>query len=86
MIRAPLLRALALASLLIATIEQPASSTPVLVPGGLTFATLNTGFVSHRCGVTTVGTAYCWGVNYDGELGNGTMTQSSIPVKVAGQP
>jgi alpha-tubulin suppressor-like RCC1 family protein len=62
------------------------SSTPVRVPGGLTFATLSTGFVSHRCGVTTGGTAYCWGMNSDGELGNGTTTQSGVPVKVAGQP
>jgi alpha-tubulin suppressor-like RCC1 family protein len=38
------------------------------------------------CGVTVDGTAYCWGENSDGQLGNGTTTSSIVPVKVAGQP
>lgn len=28
----------------------------------------------YRCGITSEGTAYCWGVNDDGELGIGTAT------------
>jgi len=61
------------------------NTAPVAVPGGLTFATLSAGPYS-TCGVTTAGVAYCWGDNSSGELGDGTTTFSSVPVKVAGQP
>src|SRR5262249_22008286 len=36
------------------------------------------------CGVTTAGTAYCWGTSYLGQLGNGSIANSSTPVPVAG--
>jgi alpha-tubulin suppressor-like RCC1 family protein len=36
------------------------------------------------CAVTTGGAAKCWGYNYDGTLGNGTETNSVVPVKVKG--
>ena len=61
------------------------TAAPTAVPGGLTFATISVGWY-HSCGVTPNGTAYCWGGNANGELGNGSQTSSSIPVKVAGQP
>ena len=38
----------------------------------------------HTCGITTGGTAYCWGQNSDGQLGNGTTTQATSPVAVSG--
>ena len=60
-------------------------TAPVAVAGGLTFKTLSAGLQS-TCGVTTAGVAYCWGNNSSGELGDGTTTFSSVPVKVAGQP
>jgi alpha-tubulin suppressor-like RCC1 family protein len=53
--------------------------------GGLTFAMVSAGDSPH-CGVTTRGVAYCWGANSYGDLGDGTTTNSTVPVKVAGQP
>jgi alpha-tubulin suppressor-like RCC1 family protein len=60
------------------------STTPVAVAGGLTFVTLSASGWSHSCGLTTTGTAYCWGSNFFGELGDGTTTGSSVPVAVVG--
>jgi hypothetical protein len=33
--------------------------------------------------VTTSGLSYCWGRNTVGQLGNGSLSNSSIPVLVA---
>ncbi|MFM7679084.1 MAG: RCC1 domain-containing protein [Roseiflexaceae bacterium] len=37
---------------------------------------------AHSCGLTTVGTIYCWGKNSSGQLGNGSTTTALTPVKV----
>lgn len=37
----------------------------------------------HWCAIDSTGTAYCWGNNIDGELGNGTRTFSKTPLLVA---
>jgi len=60
------------------------STTPVAVSGGLAFATIDAGKNVHTCGVTPAGAAYCWGYNGAGGLGNGTTTDSAIPVAVSG--
>jgi alpha-tubulin suppressor-like RCC1 family protein len=60
-----------------------ASSQPVAVGGGLTFATLAAGW-AHTCGLTTAGAAYCWGSNAQGQLGVGSTTPSVTPVAVGG--
>jgi len=39
----------------------------------------------HSCGVTTDRVTYCWGRNDQGQLGDGTTTQTSAPVPVTGQ-
>jgi alpha-tubulin suppressor-like RCC1 family protein len=39
---------------------------------------------SHSCGLTTTGTAYCWGGGGSGQLGDGTTTNRPTPVAVAG--
>ncbi|MFA5386929.1 MAG: hypothetical protein WC322_00850 [Candidatus Paceibacterota bacterium] len=37
---------------------------------------------SYSCAVSNTGNPYCWGLNSDGKLGNGTTTQSLTPVRV----
>jgi len=64
---------------------EPCSTVPVAVSGGLKFAVVSVADY-YTCGMTSGGAAYCWGVNYDGQLGTGTTTSSPVPVKVAGQP
>jgi alpha-tubulin suppressor-like RCC1 family protein len=61
----------------------PCSTAPVSVAADLRFATLGP---SRRniCGVTPAGAAYCWGNNFDGQLGNGTFDFAATAVAVAG--
>jgi alpha-tubulin suppressor-like RCC1 family protein len=56
---------------------------PVAVVGGLGFYQLSAGGF-HTCGKTGSSKAYCWGTNFNGELGNGSTAQSPTPVAVAG--
>src|SRR5438093_133984 len=60
-------------------------SSPVLVAGGVSFATVDAGLFYHTCGVTAAGAAYCWGRNFDGQLGDETTTDRSAPGLVAGR-
>ncbi|HEX7937938.1 MAG TPA: hypothetical protein VF483_03035, partial [Gemmatimonadaceae bacterium] len=57
--------------------------TPNLVSGSLSFATITLGS-RYACGLLSDGTAYCWGENATGQLGDGTTTQRQAPTLVAG--
>jgi len=46
-------------------------------------ASLSLGY-SHTCVATTVGGVLCWGANQSGQLGDGSMTASTVPVAVSG--
>jgi alpha-tubulin suppressor-like RCC1 family protein len=59
------------------------STRPVAVLGGLRFRQVSAG-EDHTCGITTDYLAYCWGLNYNGQLGDGTTIYRSTPVAVAG--
>ena len=47
------------------------------------FAAVTAGF-THTCGLTMAGTAYCWGDNGNGELGDGTDSSRARPRAVRG--
>ncbi len=62
----------------------PSRNTPTPVAGGLTFATISAGW-QHSCGVAPGGLAYCWGYDFDGQLGDGAGGGNrNAPAAVAG--
>lgn len=60
-----------------------ARTTPVPVSGGFSFTTVAAGH-GYACGLTVSGAAYCWGYNGNGQLGNGSTSDSATPVAVSG--
>lgn len=60
------------------------STTPVTVAGLSGSATTLAAGAQHTCALTSTGVAQCWGYNASGQLGNGSTTNSTIPVTVAG--
>jgi hypothetical protein len=48
----------------------------------LKFTAVVAGF-SHACGLERGGAAYCWGANDTAQLGDGTLKNSSLPLRVS---
>ncbi|MEO5842455.1 MAG: RCC1 repeat-containing protein, partial [Acidimicrobiales bacterium] len=55
---------------------------PSTVTGGLKFTALALGR-TYTCGLVADGSAYCWGSNTQGQLGDGTVDERLAPVKAA---
>ena len=51
------------------------------VLSGKTVTTITTGY-AHTCAIASDNKAYCWGSNWNGQLGNNSTSQSSVPVAV----
>jgi len=60
-----------------------ANPTATAVATSLKFASLSAG-ANHTCGIAADATAYCWGYNGWGQLGDGTTNLSFTPVLVSG--
>jgi alpha-tubulin suppressor-like RCC1 family protein len=69
---------------------QLGNGTNTLSPVPVPVSGLGSGVIAisstayHSCALTYGGAVLCWGYNGDGELGNGSLTNSSMPVPVSG--
>jgi alpha-tubulin suppressor-like RCC1 family protein len=67
------------------TFQSRLIPTPVALPGGQAFASLSAG-TGHTCALTAAGTAYCWGWNLFGGVGDNTTSNRGVPTAVQGAP
>lgn len=56
---------------------------PYAISGGGSWKQVSINY-SHACAIKTDDTAWCWGLDSDGELGNGAETSSTSPIAVTG--
>lgn len=56
-------------------------ATPQPVQSGFKFSRIACG-AAHTCATLTVGSVFCWGANYKGQLGDGTTTQRLLPTQI----
>ncbi|HET9913868.1 MAG TPA: hypothetical protein VFQ13_18380, partial [Anaerolineales bacterium] len=61
-----------------------AQLTPVAVSNLTDISAISQGNNQHTCAVRSDGTVWCWGWNNQGQLGDGTTTDSSTPRQVPG--
>ncbi|MDQ6827590.1 MAG: Ig-like domain-containing protein [Gemmatimonadota bacterium] len=63
------------------------SNIPVRVSGNIFFSALAVG-ASHTCGfgasATSGNALFCWGANGSGQLGDGTLVDRNVPIRVSG--
>ena len=71
------------AVLVAGTLQLAACGSEVASPLPAQFQQLSAGLV-HTCGLLTDGTAYCWGNNDYGQLGDGSRSSRAYAVPVAG--
>ena len=64
------------------TIGRQASPIRFYPPAGVTYKTLATGSATSYA-VSVTGQVYAWGVNFDGQVGDGTTNDTRTPVPVA---
>lgn len=57
-------------------------TNPVAVAGKYRFRSVSAGY-NHTCGITLGSVVYCWGGNFNGELGDGTTAEHLVPTRVA---
>ncbi len=62
-----------------ATVEGKSATSSI---GIITFVRMSAGS-GFSCGLSTDGTAYCWGRNLQGQLGDGTTVNKLTPTKIA---
>jgi alpha-tubulin suppressor-like RCC1 family protein len=60
-----------------------AQATPYVYASAPVFTSLSVGG-THACALTNDGTAYCWGANNFGQVGDSTNVTRAAPTKVAG--
>jgi alpha-tubulin suppressor-like RCC1 family protein len=60
---------------------QPQAVVTSGVLAGKTITELSVG-QQHVCALDAQGAAYCWGTNYNGQIGNGTTNGTNVPVAV----
>jgi alpha-tubulin suppressor-like RCC1 family protein len=63
--------------------DEEVEVTLTAVSGAHRFSTISAGW-EHTCGITLDGTAYCWGGNFEGQLGDGTTDDRLVPTPVSG--
>ena len=67
----------------IGSTDVNAHPTPQAVSGGGYYSSIVTGY-NFTCALTAGGVPYCWGGNSRGQLGDGTTTDRTVPVRVRG--
>jgi alpha-tubulin suppressor-like RCC1 family protein len=58
------------------------STFPMRVGIATDWTLVSAGFSAHTCGIRSDGALYCWGDNTDGQLGDNTTTDRTIPTQV----